>query len=316
MISCPSPARLACGLLLFALLTTFARAQQPTPRAPVTLAVWTEVAHALGVPGQVRGHVFRVDLAPPVDGVRMHHVRLAPGAVEPSWVSFGQTGTLGWVMGRLLLPAPLGSATTGRLINAGMEVTGLVDPLPGSSPPLSLVYFHAEGDSARLARQLKTALGPVLRAPPDRPKEVRLNTAAIERVVGSRGRADAGALVFHLARPGAIKCCGLRKDPLLVFSGIRLVPASGLASRIAFQPDGTAAAVSGRFAVRRGETSPVERALAAFGIQTVALDEPFSNEYPRIFFLHFFGKGKPLVLAAGIRAAIERIHHLPPVTPP
>ncbi len=220
------------------------------------------------------------------------------------------------MMGRLLLPAPLGAATAGRLIHAGMEVTGLVDPLPGSAPALSAVYFHAEGDSVRLARQLKTALGPMLRAPHEPQKHVRLDTPAIERVMGRKGQADSGALVFHMARPETIKCCGLQNDPLLVFSGIRLVPATGLASRIAFLPNGASAAVTGRFAVRNGETALVEQALAAFGIQTVALDEPFSNEYPRIFLLYFFGKGKPLVLAAGVRAAIERIHHLPPVTPP
>lgn len=316
-LTCRSSASwIARGLIILAAFSALGWARQRAPRSRLSPDVWSKVAHALGVAGQIRGHVFRVNLAPPVNRVWMRRVRLAPGSIEPSWLTFGQAGALGWVMGRLVLPAPDGAAATGRLVHAGMEVTGMVDPLPGSSPALSAVYFHAEGDPVRLARQLKLAVGRMLRPLPGQRHELHLNAAAIEHVVRRRGEAFAGALVFRLARPETIKCCGLQKDPLLVFSGIRLVPASGLESRIAIQPDGTKAAVSGRFALLHGETAPVERALAAFGIQTVALDEPFSNEYPRISFLHFFGKGKPLVLAAGIRAAIERIHHLPPVKTP
>jgi hypothetical protein len=276
------------------------------------------VAHALGVPGQIRGEAFRVDFAPLVHRVSIRAVRLAQGTIERPWVAFGQEGGLGWMMGRLPLPASRCPSVTARLVQAGLQVNGIDDPLPGSTPALSVIYFRGMGDSVNLARELKKALGDSLRPPPESPPRgvVRLNQVSIERVIGFHGRMDAGALVFHLSHPETVKCCGLPNDPLLLYSGIRLLPASGLESRIAFQPTGAIAAVFGRLALSHGETDSVERALAAFGLQTVETAEPFADEYPRILFLHFFGKGKPLDLAQGVRAAIERIHHLPPVTPP
>jgi len=276
------------------------------------------VAHALGLAGEIRGDVFRVDFAPFAGHVWIHRVRLAPGAIAGSWVSFGQQGALGWMMGRLLVTARQGARITGLLARNGLEVTGVIDPLPGSSPAITAVYFRGMGNAAALAHTLKNALGPALR--PARNTSARqigrLDAARIERVLGRRGEPLSGALVFRIARPEHVKCCGLSNDPLLVFSGLPLGPATGVESRFAFQPEGAHTVVSGRLAVRHEEVGPVERALNVFGIETVALAEPFPDEQPRIFFLHFFGRGKPLELAQGLRAAIERMHHLPPVTTP
>jgi hypothetical protein len=317
---CRSAIRVAQSFVLFVLVSTPARAQQlgPAPLARVIPAKWAAVAHALGVAGEIRGDVFRVEFAPFAGRVWMHHVPLAPGAIEESWASFGQQGALGWMIGRLLLPAGESARITGLMARDGLEVTGVIDPLPGSSPAITEVYFRGMGDPASLARTLKKALGSGVRPASSAVARGlgRLDVKAIEAVLGRRGEPVSGALVFRISRPEQVKCCGLQNDPLLVFSGLRLGPATGVESRIAFQPEGIRAVVSGRLAVRHEEIGPVERALDVFGIETVALAEPMPDEQPRIFFLHFFGMGKPLELAQGLRAAIERMNHLPPVTPP
>jgi len=313
--------RVALGCVLLASLATPAWPQRP-PRLEVPARVapgrWAAVAHALGLAGEIRGDVFRVDFATFAGQVWVHGVRLAAGAIAGSWVSFGQQGALGWMMGRLLVTARQGARITGLLARNGLEVTGVIDPLPGSSPAITAVYFRGMGNAAALAHTLKKTLGPALR--PARNASARqigrLDAARIERVLGRRGEPLSGALVFRIARPEHVKCCGLSNDPLLVFSGLPLGPATGVESRFAFQPEGAHTVVSGRLAVRHEEVGPVERALNVFGIETVALAEPFPDEQPRIFFLHFFGRGKPLELAQGLRAAIERMHHLPPVTTP
>lgn len=313
--------RAALGCLLLASVSARARAQQspwrPAP-ARVTPGQWSAVARALGVAGEIRGDVFRVNFAPFAATVRMRGVRLASGAIPGSWVCFGQQGALGWMMGRLLMPARRGSRTAAVLARHGLEVTGVVDPLPGSSPAVVAVYFRGMGDAAKLAGALKRSLGRALR-PPSAARAGRLgrlNARRIDRVLGRRGEPVSGALVFRVSLPEQVKCCGLENDPLLVFSGVPLGPATGMESRIAFQPQGARAVVSGRLAVRHGEVGPVERALSVFGIGMVALVDPLPDERPRIFFLHFFGRGKPLDLAQGLRAAIERMHPLPPVTKP
>lgn len=301
--------------LLFSWLFSAPLAARPAPpQARFTPRQWTAVSRVLGVPGEIRGDVFRVDLASSAGAVWMHGIPLAPGAIDPSWVCFGQQGGLGWMMGRLLLPAPRAQSVVGRLAPKGIEVTGVVDPLPGSSPTLSAVYFRKVGDPVALARQLKSALGHLLQ-PPAKPTALRpqgLDVAAIDQVVGSKGALEPGALVFRMSRPEVVKCCGVDQDPLLVYSGIPLGPATGLESRIAFQAAGAGAVVVGRLAVRHEEVSLVEQALAIFGIETVGLSDLLANESPRILFLQFFGRGKPLELAQGIRAALERIRR--PVT--
>lgn len=307
--------------MLLASLAAPAWSQQPPrPAAPAHVAPgrWAAVAHALGLAGEIRGDVFRVDFASFAGHVWLHGVRLAPGAIDGSWVSFGQQGALGWMMGRLLLPAREGARISGLLARNGLEVTGVIDPLPGSSPAITAVYFRGMGDAAALAHRLKKALGPALRrARNARTRGIgRLDVARIERVLGRRGKPLSGALVFRVSRPEHVRCCGLSNDPLLVFSGLPLGPATGMESLIAFQPSGEHAVVWGRLAVRHEEVGPVERALNVFDIETVALAEPLPDEQPRIFFLHFFGKGKPLGLAQGLRAAVERMHHLPPVARP
>jgi hypothetical protein len=311
----------AQGCMFLTLLPTLVRAQQTpreSPSARVMPGQWAAVAQALGVAGEIRGDVFRVDFAPFAGRVWMRRVALAPGAIEESWASFGQQNVLGWMIGRLLLPAGEGARITGVMARDGLDVTAVIDPLPGSSPAITVVYFRGMGDVVGLARALKKSLGPALRPPPQAVSGElgRLDVTAIERVLGRRGEPDSGALVFRISRPEQVKCCGLSNDPLLVFSGLPLGPATGIDSRIAFQPEGLRAVVSGRLTLRHDEVGPVERALGVFGIETVALAEPLPDEQPRIFFLHFFGKGKPLELAQGLRAAIERMHHLPPVTPP
>jgi len=304
--------------VLLASLSMLAWSQQPPLPSQLTPGKWTEVAHTLGVAGEIRGDVFRVDFSTLAGRVWMRRVPLAPGAFEESWVSFGQQGALGWMIGRLLLPAREGARISGVLARDGLEVTGVIDPMPGSSPAITIVYFRGMGEAEMLARTLKKALGPALRpARAARFRESgRLDAARIEHVLGRRGDPVSGALVFRISRPEHVKCCGLANDPLLVFSGVPLGPATGVESRIAFQPEGGRVVVSGRLAVRHDEAGPVERALQAFGIETVALAEPLPDEQPRIFFLHFFGRGKPLELAQGLRAAVERMNHLPPVTPP
>jgi hypothetical protein len=316
-----SGARVAQSCIILALLSTTVWAQKPPQEARparVTPGEWAAVAQTLGVAGEVRGDVFRVEFAPFAGRVWMHRVPLAAGAVEESWVSFGHEGALGWVIGRLLLSPRRSARIAGVMARDGLDVTGVIDPLPGSSPAITLVYFRGMGDVTSLARTLKKALGPALRPahPAVSGKLGGLDVTRIDQVLGRRGEPDSGALVFRISRPEQVKCCGLSNDPLLVFSGLTLGPATGMESRIALQPQGARAVVSGRLALRHDEVGPVERALEIFRIDTVSLDEPWPDEQPRIFFLYFFGRGKPLELALGLRAALERMNHLPPVTRP
>jgi hypothetical protein len=63
------------------------------------------------------------------------------------------------------------------------------------------------------------------------------------------------------------------------------------------------------------EVQPVIDALRAHGLEIVALHNHMLTDEPRLFFLHFQGKGRALDLARGIRAAWDHLGKPKPETP-
>ena len=59
------------------------------------------------------------------------------------------------------------------------------------------------------------------------------------------------------------------------------------------------------FAVLEEELQPVLKALRKAGINIVAIHQHMTGETPRILFLHYWGRGKAVDVARGIRAALD-----------
>jgi len=53
--------------------------------------------------------------------------------------------------------------------------------------------------------------------------------------------------------------------------------------------------------------NPVVRELQSHGIRATALHSHMLRESPRLFFLHFWGVGKPRSVAEGIQAALTKV---------
>jgi hypothetical protein len=65
------------------------------------------------------------------------------------------------------------------------------------------------------------------------------------------------------------------------------------------------ALVVGDFAVLEGELQTVLKALRGADINIVAIHQHMTGENPRMIFLHYYGRGKALALAEGVKAAID-----------
>jgi hypothetical protein len=65
------------------------------------------------------------------------------------------------------------------------------------------------------------------------------------------------------------------------------------------------ALVVGDFAVLEGELQLVLKTLRGAGINIVAIHQHMIGENPRMIFLHYYGRGKELALAEGVKAAIN-----------
>jgi len=125
---------------------------------------------------------------------------------------------------------------------------------------------------------------------------IDLDTAAIDRIMGRSGKANGG--VYQFTAPRAEK----------IIEGGMAVPASmGTGTGINFQPlGGGKAAVTGDFVLLAKEVDPVMRALRSSGIEITALHSHMLDETPRLYFMHFWGVGPGIQLAAGLRAALNR----------
>jgi len=91
-------------------------------------------------------------------------------------------------------------------------------------------------------------------------------------------------------------------------AGMAVPEAMGTAEAINFQPTGDGkAAIAGDFVLTANEVNPVLRILRNNGIEVTALHNHMLNDEPRLFFMHFWANDEVAKLAAGLRAALDKI---------
>jgi Domain of Unknown Function (DUF1259) len=79
----------------------------------------------------------------------------------------------------------------------------------------------------------------------------------------------------------------------------------GIITWAAFTGDAKYAAVDGDFARIADEVQPAMHALREAGIHIVALHNDMIGDDPFYYFLHYWDKGNPKMLARGVRAALD-----------
>lgn len=90
--------------------------------------------------------------------------------------------------------------------------------------------------------------------------------------------------------------------------GMEVPPSMGVSTAINFQPTGGGkAAITGDFVMTAAEVNPVIPALREHGIEVTALHSHMLDESPRLFFMHFWANADATMLAAGLRAALDKL---------
>lgn len=271
---------------------------------------WANVDQALGRPGTeqaggVRRYGFpRSDLNVTLDGVP-----IKPALALGSWAAFQPMGDDVMVMGDLVLTHQEVNPVMSRLLASGFTITALHNHLLRSAPATMYMHIGGHGDPVKLAQALRGALS-ASRTPlatPSRDSQppsagagasapIALDTAALDRVMGGKGKPNGG--VYHFSFPRAEK---------LMDGGMPAPASMGTATAINFQPTGNGrAAVAGDFVLTAKEVDPVLRALRANGIEVTALHNHMLDDQPRLFFMHFWANDNVAKLARGLRAALDK----------
>lgn len=266
-------------------------------------ADWRLVDQAIGrkgadQPGGVHKYSFpRSDLHVTLDGVA-----LRPALALGGWTAFESSASEAMCMGDLVLLDTEVSPVMKRLIEGGFEITALHNHLFRTSQPIFYMHVEGHGNPVELAKTLHEALAlsqTPLSPPPMTPAApIDLDTAAIDRTLGRKGKVNGGVLQFSFPRAQMIS-----------EHGLAIPAAMGTATAINFQPTGGGkAAVTGDFVLISNEVNPVLRALRENGIEVTALHSHMIGESPRLFFMHFWANDDAQKLARGLRAGLEHAH--------
>ncbi len=265
-----------------------------------------QIAQALGKPGAAMpGGVYRValprtDLKATLDGVA-----LKPGFALGGWLAFEKTGGEGMVMGDLVLTMDEVGPVTKKLVDSGIEMTALHNHLLRNQPFTMFLHVLGRGDPAALAAKLHdalaasgTPLGAAQPASAAAPPPIDLDTAAIDKALGAKGKNNGGVYQFGIPRAETVK-----------EAGMVVPPAMGSAIGINFQPTGGGkAAITGDFVLIAKEVNPVAKALRDHGIEVTALHNHMLDDQPRLYFMHFWANEDAVRLAQGLKAALAQVN--------
>jgi hypothetical protein len=285
---------------------------QSTPTAAQSSRYWKPVEDALGRKGTVNpGGVLKFSFPRSDLRVVLNGVILKPALALGSWVAFKRIGDHVMVMGDLVLLDGEVASVMGSLQQNGVEQTALHNHLLRESPRVMYMHIRAIGNAVRIARAVRTALeftqtplAPAAAAPvaaaaaaaPAPPAALDLDTGAIAKIMGVRGKVNGG--VYQLTFPRIEK---IRQEK------VDLPPSMGIATAINFQSTGAGkAAIAGDFVLLGKEVNPVIWALSENGIDVTAIHSHMIGEEPRLFFMHFWANDDAAKLARGLKAALER----------
>jgi hypothetical protein len=262
---------------------------------------WSKVDQVLGRKGAEQpGGVHRYGLPRSDLKVTLDGVTLKPSFALGGWAAFEPMGAETMLMGDLVLTDTEINPVMKKALEAGLEITAIHNHLLRTSVPVFYMHVGGHGDPVKLATALRDALAmsktPLIQSPPSEPPPVvDLDTAAIEKVLGAKGKNNGGVYQFGIPRAEAI-----------TDGGMAVPPTMGTATAINFQPtSGGKAAITGDFVLLGSEVQPVLKTLRQHGIEVTALHSHMVDENPRLYFMHFWANDDAQALAGGLRAALD-----------
>ncbi|QPF87465.1 DUF1259 domain-containing protein [Bradyrhizobium genosp. L] len=264
---------------------------------------WQKVDDTLGRKAAVAGDVHRygfprTDLAVTLDGVT-----IKPALALGGWVAFKPMHGGIMAMGDLVLLESEINPVMAKMIANGLEITAVHNHLLGATPATFYMHVAGHGDPVRIASAIRDALAEsktplAVAASTASPPAVDLDTVQLDQIIGVKGQANGGVYQFNVPR----------RDPITE-GGMPLTPVGpmGVAIGINFQPTGGGkAAITGDFVLTGEEVNPVIMALRTHGIAVTALHSHMLDEQPRLFFMHFWANDDAVMLAKGLRAALDK----------
>lgn len=231
--------------------------------------------------------------------IRTAGVRMTPPLGLTSWATFMRADELAMMMGDMVLSESQVNPVMSVALDNGLEVTALHNHFLWSSPQVMFMHIAGIGDETKLA----TAVGKVFAkiretsaqdAEPTAaidPAKTTLDPKKIEAVLGRKGELKEGVYKIVVGRTTNMH-------------GKTVGNTMGVNTWMAFAGSDDQSIVDGDFAMLESELQRVLKALRRANINVVAIHNHMTHEEPRIVFLHYWGVGRTVALAEGLKAAL------------
>lgn len=206
------------------------------------------------------------------------------------------------VMGDTVLQQDEVNPAMSAAFESGLEVTALHNHFFFDQPKIYFMHIGGTGNAQKLAAGVKNVWDRIkaVRAANPQPAErlaepipagSSISAAPLQRILGTQGQASNGMFksVWGLT---------------VQMHGMKLGNEMGLNTWAAFAGTDDNAVLDGDFAMRENEVQAVLRAMREEGINVVALHSHMVGERPRIFFVHYWGRGKAADLAQSLRKVL------------
>ena len=180
-----------------------------TAQAHATQIDWTGVDTALGKSAVVQGEIHRygfprTDLQVTLDGLT-----IKPALALGGWLGFEPMRDGALVMGDLVLTETEVNPVMSKLLESGIEITGVHNHLMRASPATYYMHIHGHGDPVAMATAIRAALAEsktpfaASAAPAAQTTQIELDTDKLDAAIGVKGKVNGGVYQFSVPRKGA-----------------------------------------------------------------------------------------------------------------
>jgi hypothetical protein len=256
-----------------------------------------------GLKGQLneKDGVFKVSFPRSDLNVMAGGVKITPPMGLTCWVSFTKMQDHDMIMGDTVLTEDQVNPVMTVALENGLEVTALHNHFFGDSPKMMFMHIGGRGDEEKLAiavgkvyAKIKDTLGAKGKFPTAKidPEKTTLDPKKIENTLGQKGDLAKGVFKVTIGRTTKM-------------DDQEMGNAMGVNTWAAFVGSDNSAVVDGDFAMYENELQNVLRALRKANINIVAIHNHMTTENPRVVFLHFWGLGKTVDLAQGLKNALD-----------
>lgn len=263
---------------LFALALAPGTSLQAAGETALDTAAIEAITGLKGVSNQAEG-TFKVSKPRNDVAITVDQVRMAPLMGLTSWATFAPgTKDRVMVMGDMVLFEDEVNPVMSVALDKGLEVTALHNHFFFDEPKVYFMHIGGEAPADKMAAGVRAIFDKVkeIRAANPQPsksfgfsalpEKSSIDGEAISQVFGQKGDANNGMYKVTVGRE--VK-------------------------------------MPGDFAVLEGELQTVLKTLRGADINIVAIHQHMTGENPPMIFLHYYGRGKALTLAEGVKAAID-----------